>query len=52
MHRIAAYLKIVMPALVAGIHDLRTERIQRRGWPEQVRSFLIGIIAVFWIVPH
>jgi hypothetical protein len=30
-------LAAVMPALVAGIHDLRFGSNQRRGWPEQVR---------------
>ena len=44
--------RLVMPALVAGIHVLKRKSDQRRGWPEQVRPFLLEIIAVFWIVPH
>jgi len=29
--------RLVMPALVAGIHVLKTEQDQRRGWPGQAR---------------
>jgi hypothetical protein len=29
--------RVVMPALVAGIHVFPSEQTQRRGWPEEVR---------------
>jgi len=32
-------MEIVVPALVAGIHVLKSAAKQRRGWPEQVRPW-------------
>src|SRR5215467_3460837 len=36
-YRVYQYARLVMPALVAGIHVLKTEQDQRRGWPGQAR---------------